>query len=129
LERTQVIEILGQVIEIVKDKSTAKTGVHCCGNTDWSLLLQLGVDILSFDAYGFGQHFVVYPKEVGAFLDRGSVIAWGFIPTAEYRATLGVEDVRKKAVACFEALIEKGISKDVLVRQSMITPACGTGLM
>src|SRR4030042_1693335 len=46
-------------------------GVHCCGNTDWSLLLSTKLDILSFDAYGYLENLSLYPGELKTFLERG----------------------------------------------------------
>jgi hypothetical protein len=129
LERSRVIEILNQVIQILTEKSNARTGIHCCGNTDWAMLLSTNADILSLDAYGFGKYFVLYPKEIKQFLHRGGVVAWGVVPTAEYRASITQEAMRQRVAACFDALATEGIDKDALCRQSMITPACGTGSM
>jgi hypothetical protein len=49
LNREEVIHSLKECFHAVEGLK----GVHCCGNTDWSLLLETGLDILSFDAYGF----------------------------------------------------------------------------
>ena len=33
----------------------ALAGIHCCGNTDWSLVFSTEVDVVNFDAYQFFQ--------------------------------------------------------------------------
>ena len=53
----------------------ARVGVHCCGNTDWSLLLATKADIINFDAWGFWERFSLYPEAVEEFLSRGGVLA------------------------------------------------------
>jgi len=58
-------------------------GVHCCGSTDWSVLLDTSADILSFDAYNYAQSLSLYPAEVKKFLERGGAIAWGIAPNNE----------------------------------------------
>ena len=50
-------------------------GVHCCGNTDWSLLLDSQVDIVSLDACSYMEQFSLYPVELKRFIGRGGVIA------------------------------------------------------
>ena len=129
LERTKVIEMLNEVIHILKQKTGARAGIHCCGNTDWSMLLDTEADIVSIDAYGFGEHFMLYPNEITKFLNRGGVVAWGLVPTAEYRASVTLNEIRKKFRMCLENLASKGLNTNILLRQSLITPSCGAGLM
>ena len=45
---------LGEVIEAVHGEG-ALAGVHCCGNTEWSILMDAGVDIMNFDAFDYGE--------------------------------------------------------------------------
>ncbi|MFP7755027.1 hypothetical protein ACLG6S_10330 [Thermodesulfobacteriota bacterium B35] len=104
-------------------------GIHVCANTDWSLLLGSAIDILSFDAYGFFERIAPLGEEVGNYLDRGSIIAWGGIPTSRG------EDVEKEDTASLVGLWKEqaraftGPKRDAaaLLRQTLITPSCGTG--
>ena len=51
LSREKVVQYLEEVfagIEGIK-------GIHCCGNTDWSLVLSTSLDILNFDAYNYAE--------------------------------------------------------------------------
>lgn len=103
-------------------------GVHCCGNTDWSLLLETSIDILNFDAYNYAESVSLYPEAIGAFLERGGIIAWGIVPNEE--RTLEGETAESLAARLEQAmslLIRKGISEDLLVRRCLITPSCGLG--
>ncbi|PIU56328.1 MAG: methionine synthase, partial [Chloroflexi bacterium CG07_land_8_20_14_0_80_51_10] len=101
-------------------------GMHCCGNTDWSVLLTTDIDILSFDAYNYGESLALYPAAVKAFLDRGGVLAWGIIPSEE--ATLPGETA-PNLLARLEKLMRllsgKGIDYDILLERCLITPTCG----
>ena len=103
-------------------------GMHCCGNTDWSVLLTTDIDILSFDAYNYGESLALYPAAVKAFLDRGGVLAWGIIPSEE--ATLPGETA-PNLLARLEKLMRllsgKGIDYDILLERCLITPSCGLG--
>ena len=102
------------------------TGVHCCANTDWPFVMSLGIDILSFDAYDYGYTIVLYPDEVQAFLERGGSLAWGVVPNSEEK--LSGESVQTLAASMdgmFSALAAKGVDRELLARQSIITPQCG----
>jgi methionine synthase II (cobalamin-independent) len=100
-------------------------GVHCCGNTDWSVLLGTSLDIVSFDAYSYARSLSLYPKEVKNFLDRGGAIAWGIVPNEG--AWLGKEtasslkDRLEEAMAPFT---RNGTQFKQLLRQSLLTPSC-----
>ncbi|MGD0056249.1 MAG: hypothetical protein ABSB83_00125 [Methanomassiliicoccales archaeon] len=102
--------------------------IHCCGNTDWPRLMTTDIDVLSFDAYNYAYTVALYPNEVERFLKRGGSLAWGIVPNNE--DGMRDETVRslvEQAVSSFEMLTEKGIDKDILVRNSLITPECGLG--
>ena len=60
VSREDVVTILTETIEAAKESGPLNVGVHCCGNTDWGLLLETPLDILSFDSYGFFDHLLLY---------------------------------------------------------------------
>ncbi len=100
---------------------------HCCGNTDWSLLINAGVDILSFDAFNYGESLFYYEDSVRTFLQRGGSLAWGIVPTSgDFMKENKKSLVRK--MDDFIALMEKkGFNPMNVLENSFITPACGTG--
>ncbi len=104
-------------------------GAHCCGNTDWSLLLKTDIDILNFDAYNYAKSVSLYPGEVKGFLDKGGMLAWGIVPTSDAVNKEDAASLIKRLEDGFKLLIDKGISKDKLLDSLMVTPSCGTGTM
>ncbi len=108
-------------------KEGALAGVHCCGNTDWSLPLEADIDILNLDAYEFFHGLPLYPSELKAFLDRGGILSLGIVPTSEVVEDLDAELLLKELENRVAQLEAKGIDREQLYRQSMITPACGMG--
>ncbi|MBA4392996.1 MAG: hypothetical protein C0407_05540 [Desulfobacca sp.] len=127
LSKDEVLEILGSTILLIREQTEALIGLHCCGNTDWSLLLSLDLDILNLDAFGFGESFILYPKEIKAFLEKGKAIAWGLVPTSDYTGNETTPILLDRLAAIFKTLIAKGIDRDRLVTQALLTPACGLG--
>lgn len=115
---------LDEVIAAVKEEG-ALAGLHCCGNTDWPLLLKRDLDILNFDAYAFTKELLLYGAELKAFLERGSTIAWGIAPSSEaiYQESAG--SLAGKLSESLKTLADKGISAGNI--SSIITPSCGLG--
>ena len=52
LSREQAVTMLNEVFEAIHAEG-ALAGVHCCGNTDWSVLMETAADILNLDACGY----------------------------------------------------------------------------
>jgi methionine synthase II (cobalamin-independent) len=122
LPEERVIALLQEVF----DGIGGLKGIHCCGNTDWSLILSTGIDIMNFDAYNYAESLTLYPAEVKAFLDRKGAIAWGIVPTDE--ANIQKENVASLKDRLEEAMspfTRKGIAFKQLVEQSLLTPSCG----
>lgn len=102
-------------------------GIHCCGNTDWPLLLSTSVDILNVDAYDYAESLSLYPEEVGAFLERGGIIAWGIVPAGDEALEESVDSLVDRFHSAVGLLTAKGLHKDDLLASALIMPACGCG--
>lgn len=112
------------------DVPACKKAIHCCGNTDWPMVLSTNVDILSFDAYAYAHTIAMFPDELTQFLERGGVLSWGIIPSSDEGAEIeSVESLVKIFESNIDLICKKDVNKDMLVRQSMMTPQCGLGGM
>ncbi len=126
LQRADVVSCLGEVVEAVH-KEGALAGTHCCGNTEWTILIDAGVDIMSFDAFGYGETIGYYADQVGEYLSRGGILACGIVPTSETIKEQTPESLVKKLDTFVKSLVGKGINEDLIREQCMLTPSCGTG--
>lgn len=125
LNREDVILSLNECLDAVKGLK----GVHCCGNTDWGVLLSAHLDILSFDAYDYLETLSLYPKDLKAFLEKGGVLAWGIVPTTEAIIKEDVQTLHQRLKKQMETLSQKGIDPSLLHKQAILTPSCGMGLL
>jgi methionine synthase II (cobalamin-independent) len=101
-------------------------GLHCCGNTDWSVLLETDLDILSFDTYNYAESLSLYADDVKKFMDNGGAIAWGIVPNEEAmvakETAASLQDRLEEAMAPFT---RNGLRFKDLLRQGLLTPSCG----
>jgi hypothetical protein len=105
----------------------AMCGLHCCGNTDWSLVLETGVDVVNFDAHEYFQGLSLYPAELAGFLEKGGVLSWGIVPASGAAAEIGAEGLLRELEAHLLELERKGLPGERLRRQCLLTPSCGMG--
>ena len=126
VQRTDVVEYLSAVIQAIH-KEDAITGIHCCGNTEWTILIDAGVDVISFDAYEYADTIAYYAMQVGAFLERGGVLAWGIVPTSGKIDEESPESLMQKLESSMDNLAGKGIDKNLIWERCLLTPSCGTG--
>jgi len=126
VQRSDVVRQIKDVVEAVH-KEGALAGSHCCGNTEWTILIDAGVDIISFDAYEYGETISYYPEQIKSFLEKGGVLAWGIIPSSEKVKAETPESLLKKLKTVVKNLASKGIKEDLIWEKCLITPSCGTG--
>jgi len=126
LQRQEVIDSVNEVIEAIHQEG-AKSAIHCCGNTDWTVLMDTKVDIISFDAYEYFDSFALYPERLKEYLNRGGMIAWGIVPASDKINQETVKKIVERFYRGVEILAAKGIDKDRILAQSLITPSCGVG--
>lgn len=128
VSRSDVIGLLSETVNAIHDAG-AIAGIHCCGNTEWSMLADAGTDIISFDTYEFGYTIALYPETIAPFLKRGGMLAWGIVPTSVSIRNETVESLETKLETAMDNLAAKGIEKELICAQAIITPSCGTGSM
>jgi hypothetical protein len=127
IQREEVIRSIREVIDYVRSRSNALIGIHCCGNTDWSMIIETGVDIVNFDAFDHMDYFLLYRKEIVGFLEDGGTVAWGVVPTASSSGKETVSDLRMQLEKGLNRFYEWGIDRSTVAEGSIITPACGLG--
>lgn len=116
--RTLLEEVLGGI--------SGLRGVHCCGNTDWSVLLGTSANIISFDTYNFAGSLALYPVEVKRLFDQGGAVAWGVVPNTQ-------EGILKETVSSLKDRLEEamapftrhGVPFKQIKEQALLTPSCG----
>ena len=129
IQRQDVIDKLQMIISYLKAHSDCLVGIHCCGNTDWSMIMAAGPDIINFDAFEFMDHFLLYPKDMANFLRGGGTVAWGIVPTSGFTGDESEEDLLKKIGGGIEKIKKMGIGAQTIAERSIITPSCGMGSM
>jgi hypothetical protein len=129
LEREEVIRILREMVDYLKQHMDLWIGIHCCGNTDWSMILESGFDIISFDAFGYMDPFLLYQKEITGFLKNGGILAWGIVPTLDFNGSETAPGLAARLREGIERLRSWGFDPGEIASQSILTPACGMGTM
>lgn len=107
----------------------ALSGVHSCDAIDWSILYQCRLDIVNLDAYNFGESLLPFARELKDFIQRGGILAQGIVPTNEKAFDENCESLVKRLQDLWDQLLIRGIPQRDLLMRTMITPACGTGLL
>lgn len=128
VQREDVVDTLREVVAAIQSEG-ALAAMHCCGNTDWSIPIEAGVDIVNFDAYEYGETIARYRAPVRALFDRGGALAWGIVPTSAAIREETVETLADRLERAMAVLAGKGFDRDEMARQAMITPSCGAGCM
>jgi hypothetical protein len=90
--------------------------------------MEIGLDIIDFDAYNYLDSFLIYSRLLRTFLEGGGVVGWGIVPTEEEAlkrvSSAALAERIKEGV---DRLIRDGVSSEVLAERSIITPSCGAG--
>jgi hypothetical protein len=129
VSREEVVAILSDTLDAVRQPGPVLIGVHCCGNTDWSLLLKLPIDILSFDSYGYFDSLLLYDKPLHDFLARGGWLAWGLVPTGDALHREEEGSLWQRFQGQVEEAAARGLDLHRLLSQALLTPACGLGYL
>jgi len=129
INREGVVANLSEFTKKIKSPDVL-IGVHCCGNTDWSIFTEVpDIDIISFDAFNFLDRILLYANQLVVFFQRGGVLAWGIVPTQAFTPGINANLLLQKLNQGFKLLINKGISEGLLKNRLILTPSCGLGAL
>jgi hypothetical protein len=115
-----------RLLVVALQREGALVGLHCCGNTRWEALLELGLDLLSFDVRLSLDALLDVPGPLLAFLRGGGVLSLGLVPTDLGEDSREV-DWASAAGASLESVLGAALGQAALER-SVLTPACGLAL-
>jgi hypothetical protein len=124
VSKADVIESLNEVLMMVVEKGGIP-GVHCCGNTDWGMLMETATRIVNFDAVDYMDTMAIYSRELSEFLARGGVLAWGAVPNTEKIDGESSASVVRRLRDGLSLLEKAGVDSALLRQKMFVTPACG----
>lgn len=127
LDRQTMINDLAFIAQGIRNGGGI-VGAHACAGVDWAMFMEAGFDIISFDT-GYFQSVTAYKNEFIKFVDRGGILAWGIVPTYNLSDDENLENLKRQLETQINYFIEKGIDKEKLFKQIILTPACGTGVL
>lgn len=105
-------------------KQGAFVGLHCCSNTDWRAILELGLNLLSFDVKLSLDMVLPHATQ---FLEAGNRFALGVIPTNlgqnQYDLNILYDELKTK----LHSHLSSSLAEQTL-EHCFLTPACGLAL-
>ena len=121
------VKMIKTISDRIKENG-GMSGLHCCGNCDWTIALNAGIDIISFDAYSY---IGTLGDEIKTFLAHGGKIAWGIVPTKDKMAleSANLNKMIEVVENGVKYLTKKGIDEKIIIENSLITPSCGAGAL
>jgi methionine synthase II (cobalamin-independent) len=129
ITKEDVTQSIDEIVQEIHAKN-GLAGVHVCANTQWDMLLDSTIDIISFDAFSYFDKFILYPELIKTYFGKGKILAWGIVPThkAQVIAKQTTKDLVQLLNEQMDELSDKtGVDKKIIISQSFITPSCGTG--
>jgi methionine synthase II (cobalamin-independent) len=115
-----------QSIRNVSSSIEGLKGIHVCGATDWSVIIESGIDVIHFDAYSFFSNMLAYSQELKDFLLNGGFLGWGIVPSdGEFLRVETLPNLLNAFYDKIEALLREGIPEGVLLKNSFISQSCG----
>lgn len=115
-----------KVLVAALQREGALVGLHCCSNTHWGQLLGLGLDVLSLDVRLSLDALLEEREALGAFLQNGSTLSLGIVPT-----DLTSQYVLEEVVDAVDTSLRSALSPAhfaSLSHRLLLTPACGLAM-
>lgn len=100
-------------------------GLHACCRVPWDVVELAEPNLISFDLSGTRSADRRGVTALQRLLDRGGRVAWGLLRIDSDEATAAAARWLWEAVTALRA---RGMDRDTVLVQSLVTPSCGTAL-
>ena len=112
----------GEMLTSVLREAPVRTGIHCCADTDWSVVTAARPSLISWDINALGQGFDQATEALAAATWQGTGFIWGVVPTQSQPFPADL-DVRLQRIV--GRLVMAGAKLAGLLDGAMLSPACG----
>jgi len=120
--KEEIIECLRSSISLLHGLS----GIHICGATDWSIIMETGITVIHFDAYRFFSNMLAYAAELKQFLLNGGILAWGIVPSEEESIKIETaSSLMKSLEEKMRLFLTEGIPEELVIKNSLLSQSCG----
>lgn len=116
-----------KLLAVALQREGAIVGVHCCSNTDWPAVMDLGVELLSTDVRLSLDALLNHRSAFASYLDTGATLSLGIIPT-DFASTYRVPELVESVEASIRATLPVGKTFADVASRVLLTPACGLAM-
>ena len=111
-------------ITFLNDVESLKA-LHLCASVNLDYLLNIGTDLLSFDAFQMKLMPKGYAASISRFIGKGGIICWGIVPTdSDNLSEQTPQSLADLLVQYWTVISENtGLSLHLIARQSLLAPA------
>jgi hypothetical protein len=125
--RHRVVQQELKMMVMALQREGALVGLHCCSNTDWRAVLELGLDILSIDARLSLDAVLDERAAFWRFLADGSTLCLGIVPT-DLKSAYVLGELVESVEASLRATTPREMSFEGVLARLLLSPACGLGM-
>lgn len=99
--------------------------MHLCANVYLPYLLNLGVEILSFDSHQIEVMPKGYASAVAEFIEAGGIISWGIVPIDSWNLEKETPEILAKLLSDYWEVVSNNttMSAKQIAEQALIAPA------
>ena len=101
-----------------------------CTNVNLPYLLELGVELLSFDAYQMELVPKRYASAVADFLKSGGIISWGIVPTDSENLAKETPETLAELLSSYWEVVSQnaGLAMKQIAEQALLQPDVASGM-
>ena len=117
-----IVNMLAKIISKLHDAG-ARIGIQSFEKCDWSIPIDAGADIISFDAYNNPSNLNIIPEKINEFIVNGGIINWAIVPVINETIvkTLTIDYIYDRFIKTIEALIDSGTSEKYTYNNSTVS--------